>query len=930
MRMISNIRVVIRAFKGIKNKKEIVYTVRKTLQKGGLRELKKEFLLAAGRGEKAECDDLYAVQQLEVEEYDGNFANVLFIILAEQKDAYIADTCESIGKLKNIEKEVVIVAIEGFIGNSKLPIYNYTDNWAEQVSAVIDKSQADYVYLIRGGNYVAPNMGGAMFESVSHSDFDIIFSDECIEMENSKKCILKSDFSRFDLLYNQNMGQAVAFSRKSILKVGGVDKTINRLDDLICDLFFKLSGSEESIKHIDKVLLIHKYDYKENVDAIRHQIMNRELLKYGVSAKTVLYNNVLRLETGNAANSVSIIIPAETYEDTVECINSILEQTRYVSYDINVVANHDIVKALDKRYNYVKNIRCIVADQYSYSGKCNIGAKEAIGDILFFISDDVRVIQNDWLYNMERLFAFPWVGGVSPKVVRNENTIRYAGIIAGGFGFTPIPFNGEMNEYKVNKNEPIFYSHEVSILSATCLAVRRESFEQINGFNEQEVPDKFSNAVLSFELTRNSYSCIYCAESTVVAGSKLWYDSWYDKEDSGSYLYLLKNYGDFLTYDPYFTDAMKQQYLRGVPKEFRIYKKKIDFEKKNSILMVSHDALLGGATIVLQSAAKILKNNGYFVTFLVPEEGRILEELEAEGIDYIVDNSLYGNDEWIKYACNYDIIFLSTLIMGQKIQKLNACEKKIIWWIHEAPEFYRNMRDKIVLDNCENLSVFCGGGYAQRVFEKNFPGVLSRVLLYGVPDNRADNITLTAKGNKLVFISVGTIEKRKGQDILCEAIRKLSKEEREKCSFIFIGGCIHQDIYMCVEQLVQEYPEQVSWIPPVKREKLMQLYRECTCVICSSREDPMPVFMTECMMQSRIPICSENTGTASVLQDGYDGFLYHNDSADELADKIRYVIEHRDELDSIGNNARKTYEEVFSMEQFEKNIIREIESVLFE
>lgn len=930
MKMIPNIKVVIRAFKGIKNKKEIVYTVRKTLQKGGLRELKKEFQLAAVRGEKAECDDLYAVQQLEVEEYDGTFANVLFIILAEQKDAYIVDTCESIERLKNIEKEVAIVAIEGFIGNYELPIYNYIDNWAEQVSAIIDKSQADYVYLIRGGNHVAPNLGGAMFESVSDSNFDVIYSDECIQLKNSKQCILKADFSRFDLLYNQNIGQAVAFSRNSILKAGGVDKKIKRLDDLICDLFLKLSSKEERIKHIDKVLLVHKYDYRENVDEIRHLIINRELLKYEVSANAVLHDNKLRLETGNAVNTVSIIIPAETYEGAAECIDSIMEHTRYVSYDINVVTNTDVARSLNEKYKNAKNVHLIISDQYSYSGKCNIGAKEATGDILFFILDDVRVRQSDWLYNMERFFAFPWVGGVSPKVVRNENTIRYAGIIAGGFGFTPIPFNGELNEYKVNRNEPVFYSHEISVLSATCLAVRREIFEQINGFNEQETPDKFSNAVLSFELIRNSYSCIYCAETTVVAGDKLWYDSWYDKEDSGAYLYLLKNYGDFLTYDSYFTDAMKQQYLRGVPKEFRIYKKKIDFEKKNSILMVSHDALLGGATIVLQSAAKILKDNGYFVTFLVPEEGRILEELETEGIDYIVDNSLYGNDEWIKYANNYDIIFLSTLIMGQKIQKLNVYNKKIVWWIHEAPEFYKDMRDKIVLDNYENLSVFCGGGYAQRVFEKNFPNVFSRVLLYGVPDYRGDSITLPAKGNKLVFLSVGTIEKRKGQDILCEAIRKLSKEEREKCSFIFVGGCIQQNIYRCVEELVQEYPEQVSWIPPVKREKLMQLYRECTCVICSSREDPMPVFMTECMMHFRIPICSENTGTAAVLQDGYNGFLYHNDSADELTDKVRYVIGHRDELSSIGNNARKTYEEVFSMEQFEKNITGVIKDILAE
>lgn len=79
--------------------------------------------------------------------------------------------------------------------------------------------------------------------------------------------------------------------------------------------------------------------------------------------------------------------------------------------------------------------------------------------------------------------------------------------------------------------------------------------------------------MLSFELGRLGVQCVYCADAALMAGSEAWYDSKYDAEDSSAYLYLLQNYAEQLSYDPYFTESMKQQYLRGVPLDFRIYKK---------------------------------------------------------------------------------------------------------------------------------------------------------------------------------------------------------------------------------------------------------------------------------------------------------------------------------------------------------------------
>lgn len=926
--MSSKIKTILRAFRGVKSKRHLIKNVVNAVRRGGIRELKKAVRRAESRRIE-EISDLYAKQQQIQRSYKETRIHVLFILLVEQIDADILNSIQSIEKQKNIKKELIIIAPKGYMIESKHRISEYESHWGRHIYSALKTNDADYVYFLRGGGCLAPNMAGEFFCGLSKNDYPLIYSDECIFGCDSKRYLLKADFSRFDLLYNQNIGQSIAFPRKAVLETSMLWEEINRLDDMLFELVLEISGTGEKVKHIDQILLIHKYDYKETVEWKRVLTVDREVRKCSIDAWAILHDDGIKIHKGKAEDKLSLIIPAEDYVTVCSCIDCILYYTDYVSYEIIVVSKQEVRERLKRRYGENKSIIFCVSGDDSYSGKCNRGADEASGVLLIFLSEDIVVKQRDWLYQIGALFTFSKVGGVSPRVLREDNTIRYAGIISGGFGFTPIPFNGEVNEKKENWNEPVFCTREVSVLSATCLAVRKSIFKQIGGFNETDTRDKFSNAVLSFEIREKGFLCIYCADSTIIAGNKTWYDSWYDKEDKSAYLYLLKKYGDQLSNDSYFTESMKQQYLRGVPTTFRIYKKKIVEDSKKSILMVSHDSFLGGATIALQYAARALKNSGYFVTFLVHVNGGILQELERDHIPYIVDSSLYGNDEWMKYASNYDIIFISTILLGRNIAKLQKYNKKIVWWVHEASEYYIDIvKQGLEIKNDENLSIYCGGQYARTVFLSNFPHLKAEVLIYGLPDYAQEESRGWQQDDRIIFLSIGTIEQRKGQDILCEAIEKLSEKVWEKCKFIFVGKEIDEGIFAKIESCHERHSETIEIMPPVTRDELMRLYEESNCVICSSREDPMPVFMTECMMKSRVPICSENTGTAGVLSDGYDGFIYCNNSPDELADKIRYVIEHMSEMEQIGKNARKAYEEFFAMDKFEANIKREMDNIL--
>ena len=79
--------------------------------------------------------------------------------------------------------------------------------------------------------------------------------------------------------------------------------------------------------------------------------------------------------------------------------------------------------------------------------------------------------------------------------------------------------------------------------------------------------------------------------------------------------------------------------------------------------------------------------------------------------------------------------------------------------------------------------------------------------------------------------------------------------------------------------------------------------------------------MAETMMVSGVCICSENTGTAPAIEHGKNGFVYHNDDPAELANLIGYIAS-QDDLSSVRREARKLFENVFSLEIFRKNLLR--------
>lgn len=345
-----------------------------------------------------------------------------------------------------------------------------------------------------------------------------------------------------------------------------------------------------------------------------------------------------------------------------------------------------------------------------------------------------------------------------------------------------------------------------------------------------------------------------------------------------------------------------------------------------SVLLLSHELSRTGAPVALHYMAKQLKEDGVFVAVLSPSRGPMIEEIIQDDIPVIVDETISGNTEWLKWASNFDLIVVCTVVPYHNIEQLSGTNLPVLWWIHDAEMSFQLGANALLPQTVpSNIHVYGGGAYCCEVVNKYRQSYHIENLLYCVPDY-AEEISKQYKyvidnpEKKVIISSIASIDKRKGQDILAKAINMLCQEDIRKALFLFVGRNNDSEVYDKVLELKEKYPENVMLIEEVSRRDLADVYRQSNVVLCTSRDDPMPVIMTESLMLGVPVICSDKAGTYALLKDGLNGLTYKSEDVTTLKDKISFVINYPEEARQIGAKGRQVYEDYFTKDAFKKNL----------
>lgn len=342
-------------------------------------------------------------------------------------------------------------------------------------------------------------------------------------------------------------------------------------------------------------------------------------------------------------------------------------------------------------------------------------------------------------------------------------------------------------------------------------------------------------------------------------------------------------------------------------------------------LVCSHELTMTGAPIVLVNAIPVLRRMGFEVVVLGPrDEGALPLFLEAGASvvthpDCIATPALWG------LATSADFVLANTIITARLVNALNGAFVPVLWWLHDAFLGYPFIAHKIPKQLEDNIHVCAVGSHATAAMHAVRPEFEIQQLIYGLPDYAQDafeRYDLSFAAGRPLFVTVGSLEPRKGQDIFCNAIRLLPSSVREKAAFLFVGKGADKELLSAVQALAEDYPDTVFYRKRLERAEIKSLMDQCACVVCASRDDPMPTFVTEGLIFGKPSIVSEHTGTAGLITEGVNGFVYHDDDPQQLADALEQAILHPQQLADMHGACRKLYEECYTDQSFEATLTR--------
>lgn len=337
-------------------------------------------------------------------------------------------------------------------------------------------------------------------------EVDVVYSDEdkvTTDLGEHFQPHFKPDFN-LDLLRSNNYITHFFVARTRLIRqVGGFRREYDGAQDY--DFIFRCVEEAEAVRHIPEILYhwrTHKASTADNPASKMYafeagkRAIEGNLARSGVKGtvshtKDLGFYQVEYPVQGEPL--VSILIPNKDQKESLKkCLDSIQLKTTYQNYEIIIIENNSEEEETFSYYKELENranIRVVTWKDnnnqgFNYSAINNFGVKEAKGEYLLFLNNDVEIIQKNWIEEMLGNCQRKEVGIVGAKLYYPDDTIQHAGIIIGIGG---VAGNIFLNQSRQRTG----YLHKASIqmnlsaVTAACMMVKRSTFERVGGFEER-------------------------------------------------------------------------------------------------------------------------------------------------------------------------------------------------------------------------------------------------------------------------------------------------------------------------------------------------------------------------------------------------------------------------------------------------------------
>ncbi len=395
----------------------------------------------------------------------------------------------------------------------------------------------EYVGLLDHDDELAEHALHYMVDTINqHPSVNILYSDEDkIDTQgNRMDPHFKSDWNP-DLFFSQNYISHLGVYRRQLLeRIGGFRVGVEGCQDQ--DLLLRCLPyvSSEDIIHIPKILYHWRmsegstalnateksYTSVAGIKVLRDYFIDQGRSDIQVEAGMVPNTYRILYPIPEPDPLVSLLIPTRDRIDLLEpCLCSILEKTTYKNFEIIILDNQSLDPATQIFLNQIqiddKRVKVLPYDRpFNFSGINNFGVKHANGELVGLINNDMQVINSEWLGEMVSHALRPEIGCVGAKLYYPDDTIQHAGVILGIGGvaghshkYYPKSNNGYFSRLKIVQN--------LSAVTAACLLIRKEIYEQVGGLDDVNLPVAFNDVDFCLKVKNAGYLNLWTPYATL-------------------------------------------------------------------------------------------------------------------------------------------------------------------------------------------------------------------------------------------------------------------------------------------------------------------------------------------------------------------------------------------------------------------------------
>lgn len=396
-------------------------------------------------------------------------------------------------------------------------------------NSALEVATGDYVALLDHDDLLSPDALLKVVAAINqHPDALLLYSDEDKVDEQGKRYDphFKPGWNP-DLLLSQNyISHLGVYQRQRMVNIGGFREGLEGSQDHDLVLRFTHGLLLKHIVHIPEVLYHWRavagstalgsseksYAHQAGLNALQ-QYVSKQHPQASVSSTSGDYYRIT-WPLPSPAPLVSLLVPTRDGVDILApCVNAILEKTDYRHFELIILDNQsscprtlEYMQQVSERDERVRVLRW--DHPFNYSAINNFGASQAKGSIIGLINNDVEPINAGWLSEMVSQVCRPEIGCVGAKLYYPNGSLQHAGVILGIGGVA-----GHSHKY-FNGNALGYFSRlqlvqNLSAVTAACLLVRKEIFEQVGGLNEENLKVAFNDVDFCLKVREAGYRNLF-------------------------------------------------------------------------------------------------------------------------------------------------------------------------------------------------------------------------------------------------------------------------------------------------------------------------------------------------------------------------------------------------------------------------------------